>query len=329
LTRAARDRAVRLFGIVGAWMEEDVIGASVANAFHQGCEQVFLVDNDSPDRTVEVALAAGATLARSFQTAAYDERARIAAMNETMHAVTEREGAEHAWWLWFDADEFPHGPRGEPLARWLSSLDDACRVVGARYFHHFPTQPPHFVEGCHPLELQPLCYEQRSNQSRCSHRKHPLVRLDRGAPTMTMGEGFHGYDLLDTLREAPWSAFIHHFPFREREITLRRMTALCDAGEAGASRIAPQDRHELTAFGARSHASQRFALCDAVYGGRWEEVVRALPGRHSYEIVLADWAREWDVDVWYRGDELARAVARARAVVGDGTRTRSPASGPA
>ena len=36
-----------------------------------------------------------------------------------------------------------------------------------------------------------------------------------------------------------------------------------------------------------------------MYAGRWDEVVRALPGRHAYEIVLADWAQEWDVGLWY------------------------------
>jgi glycosyltransferase involved in cell wall biosynthesis len=316
LRAAARDRGVRFFGIVGAWMEEDVIGASVANAFHQGCEQVFLVDNASPDETVQVALASGATLARSFQTDAYDELARIAAMNATMRDVTEQEGAERTWWLWFDADEFPHGPRGQRLVRYLASLDAECRVVGARYFHHFPSRSPYCLAHCHPIEFQPLCYEQRSNQARCSHRKHPLVRLDRGAPTVTMGEGFHGYDLLDTLTEAPSSAFIHHFPFRAPEVTLRRMTALCGAAETGASRIASQDRHEVTAFGARSHASQRFALYDAVYGGRWEEVVRAMPGRHAYAVVLAPWRQEWDVDVWYSKAELERALARRTVVSG-------------
>ena len=71
-----------------------------------------MVDNDSADRTVAVAPRAGATLARSYRTEGYDELARIAAMNETMHAVTERHGAARTWWLWFDADEFPHGPRG-------------------------------------------------------------------------------------------------------------------------------------------------------------------------------------------------------------------------
>jgi hypothetical protein len=38
----------KLFAVVGAWMEEDVIEATVRNAFTQGCERVFLVDNESP-----------------------------------------------------------------------------------------------------------------------------------------------------------------------------------------------------------------------------------------------------------------------------------------
>ncbi len=328
MSGALRDHGLRFFGIVGAWMEEDVIGASVANALHQGCEQVFLVDNDSPDSTAEVAISHGATLARSYRTEGYDERARIALMNETMHAVTEREGAERTWWLWFDADEFPHGPRGRPLATYLASLHDACRVVGARYFQHFPTVPPYCVAGLHPLKLQLLCYEQRFGQP-CSHRKHPLIRLDRGASPVKMGQGFHGYDCADRLIEASGSAFIHHFPFRAPEVTLRRMTALCDAGEQGASRIASQDLHELTAFGARSDSSHRFALFDAVYAGRWHEVTRALADRRVRqpdEVVLADWAAEWDVDVWYPEPEFAEASARA---VGHSERPLSTPASPA
>jgi len=54
--------AFRLFGLVTAWMEGDVIAATVANAFNQGCERVFLLDNDSPDDTVAQAQGAGAEL---------------------------------------------------------------------------------------------------------------------------------------------------------------------------------------------------------------------------------------------------------------------------
>src|SRR5690349_12004867 len=49
---------VRLFGIVATWCEEDVIEATVHNAFAQGCERVFIVDNESPDATLRRAAAA-------------------------------------------------------------------------------------------------------------------------------------------------------------------------------------------------------------------------------------------------------------------------------
>src|ERR1700674_5907437 len=53
---------LRLFAIIGAYMEQDVVAATVANAYAQGCERVYLVDNDSSDATVREAVAAGAVL---------------------------------------------------------------------------------------------------------------------------------------------------------------------------------------------------------------------------------------------------------------------------
>ena len=52
----------RLFAIMGTWMEADVVAANVSNALTQGCERVYLVDNNSPDETVKVAVCPGAML---------------------------------------------------------------------------------------------------------------------------------------------------------------------------------------------------------------------------------------------------------------------------
>ena len=49
-------------------MEEDVVEATVRNAFAQGVEAVYVVDNASTDATVERAVAAGATFVESFHT---------------------------------------------------------------------------------------------------------------------------------------------------------------------------------------------------------------------------------------------------------------------
>src|SRR5580692_11506323 len=56
----------RFFAVLGTWMEEDVVEATVRNALAQGVEAVYLVDNASTDETVERAVAAGAILAESF-----------------------------------------------------------------------------------------------------------------------------------------------------------------------------------------------------------------------------------------------------------------------
>ena len=61
-------------------MEADVVEACVRNALAQGCDEVFLVDNDSSDDTVEIATRAGATLTASFATEVYNETMRFGIM---------------------------------------------------------------------------------------------------------------------------------------------------------------------------------------------------------------------------------------------------------
>lgn len=300
----------RFFGIVGTWMEEDIISASVSNAFHQGCEKVFLVDNCSSDQTVENAVSSGATLAHSYRTKSYDERLRIELMNTIMREVTEQEKAVYSWWLWFDADEFPHGPEGSPLKPYLASLDARYRVVGAQYFHHFPSSPPHYIPPYHPIHFQPLCYEQHF-MGGCGHRKHPLIRIDRDRPPVVMQEGFHRCDSSEVLLEPSSSAFIHHFPFRAPESTLRRMTALCGLDGANTSRIQRQDSYEIACYGEPSHSSRRFALFESVYSGNWDLVAQEIPGRNCHAVNLQAWTDEfsgWEVDVWYSKAELFEAT---------------------
>ena len=106
---------VRLFGILGTWMEADIVAGNIRNAHTQGCERVDLVDNGSPDETVANAVAEGAVLARSFTTDRYDEHLRLRHMNDVVAEVSESEPDQHIWWHFLDADEFVHGPWGMTL----------------------------------------------------------------------------------------------------------------------------------------------------------------------------------------------------------------------
>src|SRR5438876_940262 len=101
---------IRLFAIMGTWMEADVVAATVSSALTQGCERVYLVDNDSPDDTVKVALDAGATLAAKYTTPHFDEHMRRMILNSLVALLSLQEGADHIWWLHVDGDSPPSPP---------------------------------------------------------------------------------------------------------------------------------------------------------------------------------------------------------------------------
>ncbi|MDQ1520750.1 MAG: hypothetical protein QOI55_1823 [Actinomycetota bacterium] len=254
----------RLFAIVCAWMEGDVIGATVANAFAQGCERVYLVDNASPDDTVEAAVAAGAVLAESFSTDRFEETLRFDIMNRVVREVSDAETDEHIWWLWLDADEFPHGPGGATVREHLTQLDRRFRIVGSRFINHFPDRQPAYVRGFHPLDFQSLGEEH--TQGFCGHRKHSLQRYDRGRPPITCDLGIHRA-LSDErpLLEPTEPIFLHHFPYRDPTATRHRLATLCGVDDDGSSRVREDDR-------AVDGMVSRFDTLDAVYRGDWANV---------------------------------------------------------
>jgi hypothetical protein len=265
---------LRLFAVLGTWMEADVVEACVRNALAQGVEEVFLVDNDSPDDTVAVAVAAGASLAVSYSTRWYDEQMRIDLMNGVMRQVSFASGAEHAWWLWLDADEFPHGPGGSTIRELLTGLDRRFRVVGARYFEHYPSNVPAYVPGTHPLDAMPLCEEHPYHWCAADHHKHPLMRVDAAGPPVTARRGFHLASASDVLLEPEESIFVHHFPYREETTTRARLTELCVTEDAAVG--ARSAHHEAAEIGAPqdSNMSRRMRSLDAVFGMRWDDVER-------------------------------------------------------
>jgi hypothetical protein len=261
----------RLFAIVGAWMEGDVIAATVRNAFAQGCERVYLVDNASPDDTVEQALSAGAILAETFSTDEYDEDVRLRIMNRVVQTVSDAEEGDHLWWLWLDADEFPHGPNGSTVFEFLGQLDRRYRIAGARFINHFPSSRAAYVPGFHPLDFQPLCEEHRFGWCSLSHRKHPLQRFDRGGETIVCGRGFHTASSKEQPLLEPLEAiFLHHFPYRDYEITKQRLTVLCAKDSRGQTRVRAGDD-------AADGMIPRFQSLEAVYRGDWQNVRNYRP----------------------------------------------------
>ena len=256
-------RDIRLFAVLGTWMEADIVSATIRNAFTQGCERVYLVDNESTDGTAEIAQAEGAFLAHSFRTERYDERLRLRFMNDVVADVSSHESDAHLWWLFLDADEFPHGPSGMRLLDYLRTLDERFRIVGARFFDHYPSGRPAFVQGRHPLDTQPLCEEIAIPMCRRNHRKHPLQRYDRHGAAIECGTGFHTAVCAERLLEPLQPIFLHHFPFREEPVTRRRLDALWAKDANDHSRaLESHDTHMLA----------RLRSVDAVYRQDWPAV---------------------------------------------------------
>jgi hypothetical protein len=285
-------RAFRFFAVLGAWMEEDVIAATVANCLTQGCERVYLVDNESPDRTVERALAEGAVLARTFSSERYDELERIGHMQAVVDEVSAAEGDKHVWWLFLDADEFHHGPRGLTLRDYLATLDRRYRLVGARFFNHFPRGEPAYVEGRHPLDVQPRCHEIPFPICDFAHYKHPLQRWDADGSPIKCGWGFHNATCAEALLEPALPVFLHHFPYRAKEFTKARLERL----------VAVEATRGTTSDAATVHMRRRFESLDAVYAQRWRDVELFPPGAPGYAPEL----RSWEAQV----DQPDRSVAR-------------------
>lgn len=259
----------RLFAIIGAWHEADVIASCVANAFEQGCERVYLVDNGSTDGTVEAAVEAGATLMSTFTSPFYDESLRIHHMESVTRFITNQENDEHVWWLWLDADEFACGPGDTLIRDYLASLDRRFRVVGARYLEHFPSDPADLPPVARdPLRGIPMCVENTMGFCFLGHRKHPLVRQDRAGPFLEMGVGFHQLASARGVLEPTEPIWLHHFPYRAPAVTRARLMLLC-GDDGGNSRISGHEQLEMLK---ESNSSRRLRELESVYTADWPNV---------------------------------------------------------
>ena len=285
--------------VIGTWMEADIIEATVANAFAHGVDRVFLIDNGSPDDTVDRATGAGAEHVLTFRTDHYDEERRVALMTQFAERSARESGARHVWWLWLDADEFPRPQSGGTLRSMLEALDRRFRIVGARFLNHYPSPGRAiYVPGRHPIDYQPLCEELNSTMCWEGHRKHPLIRWDRGAPSIAPTLGFHtARSATRPLSEPLEPIVIHHFPFRSEAAARARLEALFGRGDDATPRVRKDDVPA-------SHMKARLGSLDAVYAGDWKNVESLVMEQYTVGVSPRDWrdlkpAISTEIPRWY------------------------------
>jgi glycosyltransferase involved in cell wall biosynthesis len=86
--------------VMCVWNEKGIIESTVKYCFIQGCSNVFIVDNVSTDRTVEIAIKAGAKLATTFKTEYFDEDKKVAHLNATVGYINSITSDKRVWWLY-------------------------------------------------------------------------------------------------------------------------------------------------------------------------------------------------------------------------------------
>lgn len=247
-----------LVAICFAFAEDDIIEATVLNAFTQGCDRFLLIDHASPDQTISRAVAAGAEHVVDVGADAPFEDTRLKVINELADEVAGASRGRPTWFLHLDADEFPRGPGGRTVREYLAALDSTFRVVGSRFYNHYPMPGVSYLRGGHPIDRQPLCERELVSYCGSGHYKHPLLRHDPGGPTLRQWWGLHRPE---DSTSAPWSEpalgiITHHFPFRDEARCRWRMELINERSR--------RPRREPVTL--RSHS------VDAVYQGHWSQV---------------------------------------------------------
>jgi hypothetical protein len=304
----------RLFAIVKTWMDEDVIYATVRNAFVQGAEAVFVVDNGSTDATLRRAQDAGATVAEVFDTTGFDGPMAQTLMNAVVARESLRSGAEHVWWLYLDSDEFPEGPEGMSIVDYLATLDRGFRVVGSACVNHLPDQKPEYLPGFHPIDFQPLCYKfHPSWTSICGqdHWKHPLQRFDRSAHFIVSRAGSHWAICPQPLVEPSGGIVTHHFQYRNEALTRAKLQLTCGPGSR---------RTALYGADGADGFSRRCRSLDAVYSQKWDDVEIEVDRTLAASGELRPWPSMVNIRRWY---SLSDLDAARNPLINDSTATET------
>ena len=297
----------RLFAVVKTWMDEDIIAAVVRNAFTQGVESVFVVDNGSTDATVERAEEAGAIIAEVFDTPAFDGPLAQVLMNAVVARSPFAQVPITSGGSISTATSSPKGLTAHRSIEYLATLDRRFRVVGSACFNHLPNEKPEYLAGFHPIDFQPLYFEFLPAWTpmcgQRSHWKHPLQRFDRGGNFIVSRPGSHGGICPQDLVEPEGGIITHHFQYRDEDLTRAKLQLTCGPGSR---RTALYGTNRMDGF------SRRLRSLDAVYAQRWDDVEVEI----NRTLAALDPPRPWpamdSVRRWYSLSDLhAARLARA------------------
>lgn len=270
-----------VYGLCGAWNEDDVIYATVANLYLQGVDEVIVLDDDSDDETAAEAKAAGATVVHDASDGIFEERRRAARINELIDEWTDKAGRP-VWWVVVDADEFPRGPAGTTIAEYLRSLPSSVTTVGSRVLEHYPGSGSAPRRRHHPLDELPRARWHNHPACPAGHWKHQVM-LARRPGELRFMPGRHTVAAPDWRRpvvESVASLLMHHFPLRDKKRTEEKFRA--------AASVTGRYTTSTDEFIKRRLAI-RLQMLDLVYADRYDLVPNMFPGEPRIGTAVHDW----------------------------------------
>lgn len=288
------NKEIPIYAMIGVYNEDDIIYATVKNAFMQGCERVFLIDNCSQDNTVSEAKAAGAEIYKIFKTEEYDELYRIRLMNDAIEKISLESNENEIWWLWLDADEFPQASETMTIKEYLKTIPSNCRVVGAQQINHFPYEKPYYKQRFHPFDYMPYGEEYKTDKlpvNHCfnKHWKHPLYKYEKSKPFIRAKSGFHMAYCEEILFEPETHIELHHFPYRDEERTKKRYGYLCDGRNNTNDKRSPNNKSAIT---------KRYESIEYIYMQEWDKVY-INPVKNA-EIGINPKKINFNQPIWYK-----------------------------
>lgn len=287
------------YALLFTWYEADIMAANIENLRQQGVDRIFIIDNDSPDDTREVAEAYGAEIISIYRSNNFNEQMKVRKVNEFTKKIVDEAPHDHVWVLHLDADELPTGPHGMTIRQYIETLDRQFRVVGSVWVNHDPNLSVQNIPGFHPEEFQPFAaYHGTEGVCDLTHDKHQLIRHDKQGPLIEVSGGYHWYNSNVLHAEPHDCIWNHHFKFREYDVTEQRLRVLNETRLAQRNAVAKRrtQNDEAECFW-----SDRFKKLRGFYdrhpsGHTWPELVNTP-----------------SIPKWYTEQELVDAV---RAKVG-------------
>lgn len=272
---------VDLVCIIATWFDADIIEANIRACFAHGASRVIIIDNDSPDNSVEVAKAAGAEIGLVYATEYYDDDLRIRHVNSIAKQVVE--GSKKPTWIMsLDADEIIAHQSGKRIIEVLSMQHPEVRTIGSNGIDIYPHSENWYTVGSHPaLQAVHGCRRFETRDACCSlgHWKHIALRYD-GVFDMAQTRGNHipALNGLKRVNESTEEIYLFHVPLRNRETMTARLDALCGGGAR--RRSAGDDEVTIN-----KGAILRYKSLDAIYSGRWNEVQMPHGNKFGREVV--------------------------------------------